>query len=667
MHPEADQRPSPAGSRTGTAALLVAGLSVACCLAVFPVRIWTQHRGGSSSLFIGDFVLATAWPVAGALVVRAVPRNAVGWVLLGSGLMGPYLLSGVYAAGAVPVRTPNGTVAGGSPGGDAAAWVATWGFVPYFFVLPLVLLLFPDGRPASPRWRPVVIAVIAVAAVATAARMVAPVMTDLAPAVVNPWAIDREWLKYVTYAGATLCLFAGSGLGVASLVIRARRSRGVPRIQVQWLMLGGAVLLIGSVPGMAGTSIAFDALFAIGLLGPPVAIAVATLRHGLFDVVFALNRTIVFVVLSALVVGAYAAAVLALGSIGATSGPGLLLVGVAALAAAAGRSVVQRAVDRALFGHRRDPYAVVSRVGRHIAPAAEPAEALHLLVEALRDALRLPYVAFVDPDGVVMVSAGAPTAGWHSAPAHALGRQVGELHAGLRRPGEAFGAEERDAITEVAARAATLAYAAQLVTDVAESRSRIVLAREEERRRLRADLHDGLGPTLAGTAHQLDALATRLDHGADPDAAARARDLRDRLRSTVGDVRSIVHGLRPPVLDQMGLAAALRSLLDGYEIPHCTAEVAPLDGLPAAMEVAAYTIAAEAVANAIRHSAAGQLRLRAAMEGEVFVVEVIDNGCGVQPRRRNGVGLRSMGERAAEVGGRLELRTPAGGGTGGSG
>ena len=515
-------------------------------MAAPPIARWLSARTEVEAALWGDLVLGIAWPVAGALVVRAAPRNPVGWVLVSASLIGPYHVAAYYAAAdSLPGRD--------LPLADLAAWFAAWGFAPYFFVLPLALLLFPDGRPLTPRWRPVVLGVMVVAAVAVAARMVAPVTTDIAPQVENPVSLPWLWLRHVTLVGSYTCVFLGNLLGLVSVLLRTRRAVGRHRTQMQWLLLGGALLVVGfslPVPGGQGREI----VMALGLLGPPIAIAIAILRHGLFDVEVALNRTLVLIVVSALVVAAYAGAVLLLGSVGATSGPGLLLVAGAALAAAAGRTVVQRAVDRLLFGHRRDPYAVVSRVGRHIAPAGEADEALRLLVDALRQALRLPWVSFVDDAGREVAVSGRPTAGWHAEPAVALGQPMGELRAGLRRPGERLGAEALGAIAEVAARAGTLAYAGRLVGDVAGSRARIVAAREEERRRLRDDLHDGLGPTLAGTAHQLEALATRLRRSGDDDAADRALAIRDRLRATVVDVRSIVHGLRPPVLDQRGLA-----------------------------------------------------------------------------------------------------------------
>jgi signal transduction histidine kinase len=645
-----------AGDRvlSGVAAGL-ALLSVACCAAAIILHPRLLDGVDVPPLAWSDLVLGTIYPVAGAVVVRTRPRNAIGWVLVSASMMGPYLLAATVGGWSMLVRPEE------LPLTDLLLWFGIWGFVPYFYVLPMVLLLFPDGRPATPRWRPVVIAIATVATVAIVVRMVTDVKLDMVPQAMNPLGLIGPPIQYVTLVGSFAVLFGGSLLGVLSLRTRARRAVGASRAQLQWLSLGGMVLLMGLFgSAFAGGGDLDDLIFAAGLAGPPVAIAVAMLRHQLFDVEFALNRTIVFVLLSGIVVGVYVGVVVAVGSIAPSSRLGVALVAVVAVVAASGRSVVQAGVDRWLFGHRRDPYAVVARVGRHVAPASEPQEALQRLVDALRDALRLPYVAF---DGALTVSSGEAVAGWHTEPVFALGQQVGELHAGFRKAGERFSADEKAAIAEVGSRAATLAYAASLVDDVAQSRARIVLAREEERRRLRADLHDGVGPVLAGTAHQMDALARRMSSGP-PDLHDRAVEIRERLREVVGDVRAVTHGLRPPVLDHVGLAGALRRLVDGFEVPECTVSIEGSWGdLPAAVEVAAYAIASEAVSNAVRHSAAGRIHLDARIDDDTFVVSVSDNGRGIPARSGGGLGLISMGERAVEVGGRLDVSERSGGGT----
>ncbi|MFC6286454.1 sensor histidine kinase [Nocardioides sp. GCM10027113] len=598
---------------------------------------------------VSDLVLATVWPWVGVLVVRAQPRNPVGWVLLAPALLGPYLLAGAYAA----------ETAGAGFLGAAAAWVATWGFAPYFFTVPVLLFVFPDGRSLSPRWRLVLRAVLGVAAVTTLARMVSPVTTDLAPDVTNPLGIESAtWLRFATQVGATSLFVVGVPLAVLSVALRMRRAQEPERTQLLWLVLGGLVLAVSTVVplGTVGDGVGF----AVGLVALPLGIGIGMLRHGLFDVELTLNRTVVLGLLTGLVVAAYVLVVYVADAVAPGSRWGVLLVAVAALIAAAARDEVQALVDRWLFGHRHDPYAVVARVGRGVAAASQPVEALQRLVEELRTALRLPYAAFAGAD--LSVASGEPAHGTRSVPVTALGEPVGELRVGLRSPGERWSGAEEDALAEVADRAGTLAYAAALVTDIAVSRERIVAAREEERRRLRADLHDGVAPALAGTALQLESLARRLEP-LDPALAARTLELRDGLRAGVGELRAVVHGLRPPVLDQLGLAGALRQLVAGHESPSCTADVR-LDGEPsAALEVAAYAIAAEAFGNALRHSVATRIAVRACETADELLVEVVDDGVGMPTRPGPGVGMVSMRERAAEVGGRLDVVETPGGGT----
>ncbi len=644
--------------RARAVASTATGIAVASCVAVVPLHRWVASQVDIAPLSWSDLVLGAVWPVAGAVVISARPRNAVGWLLLSAGFIGPYLLLGTLAAWSQLARTDP------LPLTDLATWISIWGFAPYLFVVPLVLLLFPDGRPASDRWRTVVTVVGVVSGITIATRMFSPVGSDVADDMRNPVGWLPDGSQIVTRVGAFFALLVGSALGVLSLLIRSRRATGVERTQLQWLALGGVVLLAGATASLFGEPGGgwSEAAFAAGLVGPPAAVAVAVVRHRLFDVEFALNRTVVYVVLSGAAVVAYLATVVAIGGLTTASTRGALLVAVAAVVGAAGRSGAQVAVDRWLFGHRRDPYAVVAHVGRDVARGNDPAEALERLVDALREALRLPYAAYI---GATTIESGAAVAGWHSTSVVCLGQHLGELRAGRRRPGERLSEQEQAAISEVADRAGTLAYALTLVDDVAQSRARIVAAREEERRRLRADLHDGVGPSLAGTALQMEALAKRLANQDEYELSARADEIRDRLRGTVQDIRAVVHGLRPPILDQVGLGGALRGLVAGLDVPSCSVLLPDdVDQLPASIEVAAYAIAAEAVSNALRHSAASRLQLTLAWDGDQSVqVEITDDGCGLPSRPAAGVGLTGMADRAREVGGRFELLVRPGGGT----
>ncbi|GAA2721251.1 sensor histidine kinase [Actinocorallia aurantiaca] len=640
------------------AARAAAAAGVLSCVAVIPLHRWTTARAEITDLYLADLVLGTVWPAVGALVASRSPRNRAAWLLLLTSLIGPYLLLSHYAAIDALIRP--------LPGAAFGAWVAAWGFAPYWLCVPLLPVLFPDGRPPSRRWGLFAKAVTAAGGAAALAAMFHPGGTDVSPVVVNPLGVETLAvpLGAVTMAGSYSTLLVGTLGGVACLVGRGRRATGAERDQLQWLMLGG--LVMGVCLAFAGLTLAGGLLpelaLSAGLFALPASIVVAVLRHRLFDIEAVLGRSVIYTLLCGFVLAVYALAVIWLGRLAVGSPLGYLLVGGAAVAVAAGHGTVQRWVELLLFGHRRDPYAVVSRVGRQVAPASEPVEALRRLTDALRRELEVPYVAFTGPSAEA--ASGEPRHGWHTVPCSALGQDLGELHVGLRQPGERLLPQEREAVDEVAGRAAALAYAAGLVQDVASSRSRIVAAREEERRRLRADLHDGLGPVLAGTAHQLDALARRIDRAGHEEWAGQLRGLRDRVKTAVGDLRTVVQGLRPAVLDQLGLPGALRELVNGYETPACSYLIAPeCAELPAAVEVAAYRIASEAVGNGVRHSAAGSLRLLAEVSEGFLVLTVEDNGCGLPARPRAGVGLGSMRERAEEVGGRLDLLPVPGGGT----
>jgi signal transduction histidine kinase len=351
-----------------------------------------------------------------------------------------------------------------------------------------------------------------------------------------------------------------------------------------------------------------------------------------------------------------------LGAAGAGDRPqrvALAALAVVALLAAAAHDQLQQVVDRVVVGHRQDAQGVLTSLRRRLDLATGPLDALGQLAQGLCDTLRLPYVR-IDPamPGLPPVSSGTP-------PPETVGFAVtegtdrlGTMTVGRRATSARFTRRERRTLEAVAAQVGTLLRRAELSAEIQGQREQLVTAREDERRRLRRDLHDGVGPSLAGIAMQLDGLAGRLaDH---PELAARAEAARDDLRRTVGSVRRMVDGLRPPALDDMGLDGALRQVVDRYEGQvslHCDI---PAD-LPAAVEAAAYLVTAEAVTNAMRHSGCDHCRVDIGPEPPWLVITVADDGHGIPESAPHGVGLTSMRDRAAEVGGLLEVTTTGGG------
>ena len=226
-----------------------------------------------------------------------------------------------------------------------------------------------------------------------------------------------------------------------------------------------------------------------------------------------------------------------------------------------------------------------------------------------------------------------------------------------------LGRRDEELLGDLIRQAAVAARTTQLADALQDNREQLVLAREEERRRLRRDLHDGLGPSLGGAVFQLDSARLTVDR--DPEAAAaQLQATETHLLGVMDDVRRLVSDLRPPALDTVGLVGALRQqgdLVPGVEVR--VVAPAPLGTLSAAAEVAAYRIAGEALTNVNRHARARNCTIRLAVEDGWLLVEIADDGTGISLEREAGVGLLSLRERADELGGRTEISCPPSGGT----
>ncbi|WP_052567866.1 GAF domain-containing sensor histidine kinase [Ktedonobacter racemifer] len=247
---------------------------------------------------------------------------------------------------------------------------------------------------------------------------------------------------------------------------------------------------------------------------------------------------------------------------------------------------------------------------------------------------------------------------------------LGQFQLAPRSPGEAFTPADMRLLDELARQAGLAAHAVRLATDLQKARERLVLAREEERRRLRRDLHDGVGPTLASLSQRIDTASHLVLH--DPDAAIVLLDtLKAQVKATIADIRRVVYALRPPVLDELGLVSAISEhvmQLQGTNGLHVSLEVptalSDISELSAAVEVAAYRIALEALTNVVHHAHAQHCLLRLGLAAERFLyLSISDDGRGLLEDNRAGVGITSMRERVAELGGEFTLTTIQGRGT----
>ncbi len=417
-------------------------------------------------------------------------------------------------------------------------------------------------------------------------------------------------------------------------------------------------------------------VFAVALVMLVVALGFAVLRYRLYDLDRVVNRTIVYGILSVGVIAMYVLGVVGVGRLfPAANNQGLALgtTAVVALAFDPVRRWVQGGVNRLMFGQRDDPYVVLSSLGDVMAGAGTPSETLQSVVETVARSLKLPWVAIeLDQRNGQVVR--AEHRGHDEVPTRLESvllvhrdEQVGRLLAAPRSANEALGPADRRLLADIAHQAGAVAATARLTTDLQRSREQLVLAREEERRRIRRDLHDGLGPSLAAQALALDAAADRVTD--DPDAARHLlSSLRADTQQLVADIRRLVHDLRPPALDELGLAGALVAHVaridgSGNTAVRIRTEPDPLPELSAAVEVAAWRITGEALTNVVRHSDASNCTITVTVDDGLLGVEVVDDGIGLPVVPRAGVGLQSMRDRAEELGGTFTATDAPRGGT----
>jgi two-component system NarL family sensor kinase len=488
----------------------------------------------------------------------------------------------------------------------------------------------------------------------------------------NPYAVDALMSFAEPVAAAAPPLLSLLGLvAVGDLVVRARPATGVERVQFRLLRLALAVLVAALLAqaaldaGDLATPEVLQALRLLAFLAVPLALAVALTRYRLYDADRLVDRAVVYAVISGGIVAVYVVTVAVLG--GALGrrvdiGASVLAAAVAAVLFPLLRDGTQRLVARRLYSWRDDPYAVLSGLTSRLS-GLQPDEVLHQAVALLRDVLRLPWVSVSSAAGV-LAEAGTRPAAVETLELRAQGTVVGTLGVGLRTGERELSTRDLRLLTDVASQLAGAVRSGQLARDVQTSRERLVHAREEERRRLRRDLHDGLGPVLTGVVLGLDGVAALAERDA-PAAVALATRVRDDAMSAVDEVRRVVHDLRPPALDQLGLLPALEQRAAALSTGDLAITVESSDGerlrgLPAAVEVACYAVAVEAMHNVVRHAAASRCSVTVDVSDELRL-EVRDDGSGRHGPA--GVGTASMHERAAELGGTAELSASSGTGT----
>lgn len=621
-------------------------------------------------------VLALVWVAVGLVIFWQRSDDRVAWFAsLALILMGTSFSPVTYLL--VIVIGP------ASPGGmlitclEVVAWSS----------IGLSLALFPDGR-FVPRWTRWLVLGYLVSQV----PLLLPVSSSFA---LGQWPSLLLAVPIIVVEVVLLC----------AQVYRYRRvSTAVQRQQTKWVLFALLVAIPIDVANVLPT-LFFPALRQAGpahtlyivfsevtlpaiVLLIPLTIGFAMLRYRLWEVDLLLNRTLVYGLLTACSLGLYLLVVVGLGTLLSTVGNlffSLLATAMIAILFHPLRERLQRLVNRLMFGERDDPYGVLLRLGQRLEHTLAPEKVLSTIVETLAQALKLPAVAIAWQQEaaaaeLTIVSSSGSMGDLERClhvPLVYQQEAVGALILAPRSPGEGFNAADQRLLRDLAHQVSVAVHAVRLTADLhrltldlQRSRERLVLTREEERRRLRRDLHDGLGPRLASLTLKLETARNRLAH--DPLADSLLSDLITRTQEAVADVRRLVNALRPPALDALGLLPALHEQILQYsdlgdQAMQITLEApGSLPPLPAAVEVAVFRIAQEALTNVVRHAQASRCVVSLALceREQGLELTITDNGRGLPPIRGMGVGLASMRERAEELGGTWEVASLPTGGTG---
>jgi signal transduction histidine kinase len=505
------------------------------------------------------------------------------------------------------------------------------------------------------------------------------------------WPVSGDFFQWI-HAQANFYVLGAGGALAATALLSATNYRAcrdpIKRQQAKWVIYAIVISLTWSILTYYLPSalervgvwtwpdnllmLSFNLAWVVAIMCP-LAFAIAILRYRLFDIDLLINRTLVYGTLTFFVIATYVFIVVLLGSVFEARGNlffSLLATGLVAVLFQPVRERVQQRVNRWMYGDRDEPYVVLSRLGERLENTLASQAVLPTIVETVAHTLKLPYVAIAlreNSSGELATAAAyghESSIGQQAWPLTYQSDSIGQFIVTPRTPNATFTPAEQRLLADLARQTGLAAHAVQLTADLQRSRERLVTAREEERRRLRRDLHDGVGPMLAALGLKAGSLRHLIP--ADPGAAVvQAAELRDQIRGVIADIRRAVYDLRPPALDELGLIPALREQAAQYTAQglHVIVEAPdPMPLLSAAVEVAVYRITLEALTNVARHAEARHCRISLSMN-TMLNLTINDDGHGLPQLQRSGVGLVSMRERATELGGTFDVSSKPSGGT----
>jgi len=636
-----------------------------------------DNVGSWSTADVLDAATNLGVPILAIVIVSKQPKNAIGWIFLAAGFaLGLATFGQVYALHAL-VAEP-GTL----PAGRALAWLSNELWPIPIACLILLFLLFPTGRPVSPRWRSLVWLELAILLVLVAASLILATASWSDPfegfnIEAGAWGdVARLAILFTVFAEIVVLL-----LSVVSIVIRFRHSTGVERLQLKWFVSAAAVAAVAFSIGFFSTSPVISVIRSLTLLGLYVSIGIAMVKHNLYEIDVILNKAIAYGALAVIFTALYILVVVVVGAvIGLTEGLSLVATAIVAVAFQPLRDRAQRFANRLVYGERATPYEVLSRfseqVGETYAGEDIHVRMVRLLAEGTGATSAAVWLKVGDdylpvatwPTNGLPAPVRAPRGrspefpeASVSVPVKHRGEQLGMLTV-VKPPNEPLTPVEQSLVNDLAGQAALLLANSRLIEDLRASRQRLVAAQDEERRRLERNLHDGAQQQLVALGVQLS-LAQRQARQEAPDVAETLERLQSQTTDALENLRDLARGVYPPLLADKGLAAAIDAQARRSPLS-VRVESDGIGRYPQDVETAVYFCTLEALQNAAKYASPQEVVVRLREEDGELVFTIQDDGQGFdQATTELGSGLQNMADRLAALGGELFVDSRPGEGT----
>ena len=632
----------------------------------------------------------------GRLIATRLPGNAIGWLL---GLIGLSLAASLFteqyalrglavAAGSLPVVRQVGAL-------------SEVMLVLVLCQLVFVVLLFPDGRLPSRRWRPVLWGAYVALAGAVAQRLQGGTIEGLTNALLgarvaypNPLGVfPRHGVFSGVFDVIVAIALATAVLAVASVFVRRRGASAELRQQLAWLGYVGALTAVLFVLGGVGSLVApsnaplADLLWVLLVLTPfvgvPLACAVAVLKYRLYDLDVVVRKTVVAGLVAAAFTAIYALVVVGVGAVTGHAGSSALTFAAAALAAVVLQPVRARAgllADRLVYGRRATPYEVLSEFAGRIAGTYSTEEVLPRMARMLTEATGAERAevwlrsgrserleaAWPAAAGTTDQSAGQVVGAGPDDPTQAFAvEHLGERLGALRitcSPREPLTPAGDRLVRDVAAQAGLVLRNVGLIEDLRASRQRLVTAADQARRGLERNLHDGAQQQLVALRISLG-LARQVVASSPDEAAELLAQTDHQAEEALQEMRELAHGIYPPLLADLGLGAALEAQARKAALP-VTVEASAVGRYSQEIEAAVYFCVLEALQNAAKYAQASAARVTLRQDGQSLAFTVADDGKGFdQASTPMGTGLQGIADRLAALGGTIDITSAPGHGT----